>query len=63
MEEKTLDEHIDMLRYFWEEKEDIERYSDFEYIKSDLEKYRPDILKAWNKYKVSKLTLNNLLRS
>lgn len=45
------EEDISMLKYFWEEKQDIERYSKFEKIKPILEEKYPHILKCWNDYK------------
>jgi hypothetical protein len=52
-----------MLKYFWEEKEDIERYCNFEKIKPELEKKYPEILRAWNDYQVSKNILSALIKN
>ncbi len=58
---KAIDEDIRMLQYFWEEKEDIERYCDFEDIKEDLAENYPEILKCWNDYKITKKLLGIVL--
>ena len=50
---KITDKQISDLRYFWEYKGDLERYSSFEDIKEDLEKEYPEIMRAWNDYKRS----------
>lgn len=56
-------EDIETLKYFWNEKEDIERYSDFEKIKPQLKKQFPELLKAWNNYKVSIKIMNAVIDS
>jgi len=50
-----------MLKYFWQEKGSLENYACFEEIKPLLKKYKPEILKAWKKYKKSKKDLNNIM--
>lgn len=64
MENLTLTEqHLTMLRYFWEEKGDIERYCEYNKILPILEKERPEVVKAWNDYKVSIRTMNAIMKS
>lgn len=46
-------EHLDMIKYFWEEKGDIERYCHFEELKPIIQQEKPEILKAWYDYKAS----------
>jgi len=58
---KATDEDLSMLRYFWEEKGDIECYCDFGEIKEDLKKNHPHIWKAWKKHKESIKVLNKIL--
>lgn len=53
MEEEKLQEHLNMIRYFWEEKGDITRYYAFEELKPILQERYPALLKAWNDYKAS----------
>ena len=57
---ELTNDDIDMLQYFWEEKGNIERYCDYENIYNSLLEKRPDIIKAWEKYKKSIETLNNI---
>jgi hypothetical protein len=57
MEELT-EQDLDMSKYFWQEKEDLERFTDFEKLKPLLEKEKPEVLKAWNDYKAYKKILD-----
>lgn len=52
-----------MLQYFWEAKGDLERYCKFEEIKPKLQKEYPEVIKAWNDYKVSERILTAVLES
>jgi hypothetical protein len=63
-EEEKLREVLSDLCYFWNEKGDLERlcYFNEPETQSLLQKYRPDILKAWADYKASLLILNSILR-
>ena len=56
--EKLTEQDLDRLRYFWQEKEDLERFTDFKKLKPLLEKEKPEVLKAWNDYKTSKKILD-----
>lgn len=62
MDKEKQIEHLDFLRYFWEEKGDIERYACFEDIKPWLQENYPEILKAWSEYKASERTLSAVLK-
>jgi len=59
--EKLTEQDLNMLRYFWQEKEDLERFIDFEKLKPLLEKEKPEVLKAWNNYKSSKKILDIII--
>ena len=64
MDKDTItEEDTNMISYFWEEKGDLERWSDWKKRKPVLEKERPEIVKAWNDYKTSIRTLNAVVRS
>tara|TARA_R110000772_G_scaffold37589_1_gene89178 strand:- start:374 stop:571 length:198 start_codon:yes stop_codon:yes gene_type:complete len=63
MKTKLNYQHLDTLRYFWQEKQDLERYTDFEGLKDLLEKEKPEVLKAWNDYKVSKKILDIVMEN
>ena len=59
--EKLTEQDLNMLKYFWQEKEDLERFIDFEKLKPLLEKEKPEVLKAWNNYKSSKKILDIII--
>jgi hypothetical protein len=51
--EKLTKTDLGDLKYFWEEKGDLERLTTFEKLKPLIENEYPEILKAWNDYKTS----------
>lgn len=51
--DKITEQELDSIKYFWEYKGDLERYTKFEELKPKLEREYPEILKAWNDYKAS----------
>lgn len=57
------EEQKNMLLYFWEEKEDIERYCDFEDMLPELQKDYPEVIKAWSDYKASRKILTAVLKN
>jgi len=50
---KLTEHDINSLKYFWHSKGDLERLTTFEELKPLIEKEYPELLKAWNDYKVS----------
>lgn len=52
-----------MLKYFWEEKGNIERYVGFEAMKPKLQEQFPEVLKAWNDYKTSERIFDAVITS
>lgn len=62
---EELDEVVTYCKYFWEEKGDLERCAYFtsKRGKELLQKYRPEILKAWDDYKISITMLNAVLKN
>lgn len=58
-QQEELEGHVLSLKYFWEEKGDMERYCHFKEIKPLIEEHYPEILNAWDNYKISKKILNN----
>ena len=54
------EEDLNTLRYFWEEKEDLECWTGFD--REALATQYPEILKAWDDYKLSRRTLTAVLR-
>lgn len=61
MELEEYYEHLSMIKYFWDEKGDIERYCHFEEVKPRLKENNPEIWEAWKKYKKSLKILNSVL--
>jgi len=59
----SLREHIDMLLYFWKEKEDVTRYTDWgrPELMDELQKRYPEILHAVTQVEVAKRTLTAVL--
>lgn len=60
-QQEELEKHVSSLKYFWEEKGDMEKYYYFEEIKPLIKEYYPEILKAWYDYKSSEQILNNII--
>ena len=60
---KLTEEQTSSIKYFWEEYDNIERYSDFEKIKPQIQEQYPELLKAWYDYKVSIKIMNAVLDS
>lgn len=50
---KITDQQLNDIKYFWENKGDLERLSGFEEMMPDLEREYPEIIKAWRDYKAS----------
>ena len=55
------DVFLDNIKYFWEEKWDIERYVDFDLDR--LRKLNPEIAYHYEIYKLSQITLDMLFRN
>lgn len=60
MATESREAYADMMRYFWEEKGDIERYSSFSRERTAAE--FPEVLKAWDDYNTSRKVLSAVLR-
>ena len=61
--EKLTQEQLNDLKYFWEYKEDLERYSSFNKLIPILQRDYPEIISAWNAYKGSINILNLVLEN
>jgi hypothetical protein len=57
------EEDLDMLKYFWEEKRDLESYRGYKRIEDQLKIERPDIYVFWEKYKQAEKALNIIFGS
>lgn len=64
METKKLsEEEISDLKYFWEEKGDVERYYKFEELKPLIQEQYPELYKAWYDYKASIKIMDAVIKS
>ena len=54
------DEMLATIRYFWETKGDIERWSSFD--REKVAKRFPEIIKAWDDYKTAERMLSAVIR-
>lgn len=53
MQTELTKQDINDLQYFWQEKQDLERFVDFERLKPLIQEKKPELIKAWNNYKAS----------
>ena len=62
--EKEIDwaAEIDTLRYFWEQKDDLERYTGWNKLLPDLLVKYPEVVSAWEQYKTAQRMLTAVLR-
>jgi hypothetical protein len=51
--DKLTDEQISDLIYFWKYKGDLERWSSFEKLRPQIQNEFPEVIKAWEEYKMS----------
>lgn len=63
MTDEEFASHLSSIKYFWEEKGDVERYCDWESIQPELMKRRPDIAIAYQDYKARRMIFSALVRS
>ena len=49
-----------MLQYFWEEKQDIECWTEFN--REKIKEVYPEVIKAWDDYNTSVLLMNAVMR-
>lgn len=61
--DKLTEDQISDIKYFWEEKGDIERYCDFKKLKPQIQEEFPELLKAWYDYKASFKIMNLIINS
>lgn len=59
--ERLTEGDLDLLRYFWEGKQDIEHWIDWEAKKHLIEKEFPELMKVWQDYKISGKLMNRVL--
>ena len=54
------EEIVNMLRYFWQEKGDLERWVDFK--RPEVVGEFPEVIKAWNDYKAAEGILSAVIQ-
>ena len=57
------DEGINMVTYFWQEKQDLERCIDWQKRKPIIAESHPELIKAWEDYKTSIKMMNAVVKS
>lgn len=60
--EKLTEDDINMLDYFWAEKEDLERWVGWEDRKDFIKNVKPELIEAWENYKKSKETISRIIK-
>ena len=61
--ERLTDAQISLLKYFWEDKGDLERFGKFEQLKPQIQEQYPELLKAWYDYKASIKIMDAVVKS
>lgn len=56
-------EDINMVIYFWHKKEDIEKWIDWEKKRPEFEKEKPELVMAWDNYKLAVKTMDCFIDS
>ena len=51
--DKLTEEDLRHIHYYWKYERNLEVYSDFDKLVPKLERWRPEIIKAWRDYKAS----------
>ncbi len=54
---------IEMVKYFWQEKGDLERWTEWEKKRTSFKCEYPVLYDAYKKYKISKMTLDFVVDS
>lgn len=57
------DEDARMLDYFWNEKGDLERWSNWHARREAIRESHPEIIKAWEDYKVARRMLSVVIKA
>lgn len=60
MDEEERQELLSMLRYFWSDYGDIERYTSYD--EAIVEREFPEVLKAWKDHKAAEKMVTIVLR-
>ena len=60
---KLTEEEQNMILYFWKSKEDLESWCGWEEIQPKLKEVAPELIKAWEDYKMSIRMLNAVVNN
>ena len=63
MTKKLTEDQLSSIKYFWQDKGDLERYCSFEELKPALLEQKPEIIKAWNDYKTAVAILDAVIEN
>ena len=61
MSDEEYNQHLVMIKYFWQENRDIERYVGWESVASELYRRNPEIYKAYWDYLSSERLMSELV--
>jgi hypothetical protein len=56
------EEDLNMLDYFWFQKEDIERWSSWKERRGIIQQSHPEIVKAWDDYQTARRILSAIIK-
>ena len=57
------DEEINTIQYFWQDKGDLSRYAGWEKLQPILQVECPELLLAWNQYKIYERIIDRIVDS
>lgn len=62
-EENLNESEISLLKYFWQEKQDLDKFSNFEKLKPKIQNQYPILLKVWENYKLYNKLMDIVINS
>mgnify|MGYP003147317607 CR=1 FL=1 len=63
MDKKISMEDLRMVKYYWEEKEDLLSWCDWENRKGAIQEFAPEVVKAWEDYFTARRILCAVIES
>lgn len=63
MSEEEFEDHLYMLKYFWNDKDDLFRYSELYRVMAELQKRRSDVACAIEQYRNAKAILDSIMEN
>lgn len=61
--DKEYYDYLRMLKYYWDNREDLEAYSEFHKYKKELKKRNPEVWLAWKKFKKYKSLMESVINN